>query len=196
MAHELAEMLVGLTPALEGAARATDDPMEVHRLSVGGGEAALAVVEAALTEAEIKPVSVAGPPTDGAVESIKAARESGRRVAVVSNNSAECVRAYLSLNRILSVVDEVVGRPVLRPDLMKPSPHPLLEVASRLGVPPERTVLIGDSVTDIEASRAASARSVGFANKPTKAVALAEAGADVVVVDMNSVARAFAESEL
>lgn len=194
VARELADMLAGLVPELEHPARATDDPMEVHRLSAQGRETALAAVEAALTQAEVRAVGVAGPPIKGAAESLKAARESGRRVAVVSNNSAECVRAYLSSNDLLGLVDEVVGRPALRPDLMKPSPHPLLEAASLLGAAPERTVLIGDSVTDIEAARAAAARSIGFANKSAKELPLMEAGADVVVLKMTSIAQVLLES--
>lgn len=70
---------------------------------------------------------------------------------------------------------------------MKPSPYPLLEAASRLGKTPGRTVLIGDSVTDIEAARAAATRSIGFANKPAKETSLADAGADEVVLNMMSV---------
>ncbi|MFB7261071.1 HAD family hydrolase [Streptomyces nojiriensis] len=190
VAAELASLLAALAPALEDSARTTDDPMKVHRLSWEGGSAALAAVEAALTAAEIRAVKVAGAPTKGAVESLHAANEAGRRVAVVSNNSAECVRKYLSLHGIAGVVDEVIGRPALRPDLMKPSPHPLLTAAAAFSIPPGFTVLIGDSVSDIEAAHAAGARSLGYANKPRKQVALEQAGADVVVLSMHRVAEA------
>ncbi|MFD8383972.1 HAD family hydrolase [Streptomyces sp. NPDC059679] len=166
--------------------------MEIHRLSPEGGGDVLKVVETALTEAEVSAVSLAGLPIDGSVQALHAARESGRRVAVVSNNSGECVRRYLFLHGLLEVVDEVIGRPHLRPDLMKPSPHPLLTAASSLGVAPDRTVLVGDSVTDIEAARAAKARSIGFANKAGKHASLTEAGADAVVLDMRSIASALA----
>ncbi|MFC8271649.1 HAD family hydrolase [Streptomyces sp. NPDC057271] len=193
VARELSDLLAELAPELERQARTTDDPMEVHQLSAKAGKSVLAAVEAALTAAEVRAVAVAGLPTEGAVEAMKAACESGRRVAVVSNNSSECVRAYLSSNGLLGVVDEVVGRPVLRPDLMKPSPHPLLEAAALLGSTPERTVLIGDSVSDIEAARAAAAASIGFANKPAKEATLDQAGADAIVLDMGVVARALGE---
>ncbi|MEE1754203.1 HAD family hydrolase [Streptomyces sp. SP18CS02] len=187
VARELADLLVALAPHLGDAARSTEDPMEVHRLSAQGGEAVLAAVEAALTEAEVRAVKVAGPPVHGAAEALKAAKGSGHRVAVVSNNSADCVRAYLADHGLSGVVEQILGRPTLRPDLMKPSPYPLLEAASHLGTAPERTVLIGDSVTDIEAARAAATRSIGFANKPAKENSLANAGADEVVLNMMSV---------
>ncbi|MFB6839534.1 HAD family hydrolase [Streptomyces sp. NPDC056361] len=191
VAKDLSALLATLAPELAYAAHATDDPMVVHQLAREGGQDVLAAVEAALTGAEIQAVGVAGPPTEGAVEAMVAARDSGRRVAIVSNNSADCVRAYLSAQGLSGTVEAVVGRPALRPDLMKPSPHPLLEAATILGVSPERSALVGDSVTDIEAAQAAGAGSIGFANKLGKEAALAAAGAVAVVTDMRSIARAF-----
>ncbi|TDU78136.1 HAD-IA family hydrolase [Streptomyces sp. KS 21] len=168
--------------------------MEIHRLSQEGGAALLAEVEAALTAAEVAAVKVAGPPVAGAVQALAAAKESNRRVAVVSDNSAECVHEYLAVHGIGGTVDAVVGRPVLRPDLMKPDPYPLLAVAETLGIEPAALVLIGDSTTDVEAARAAGVRSIGFANKPRKRSTLADAGADVVVVGMDAVADALASA--
>ncbi|MFJ6373235.1 HAD family hydrolase [Streptomyces virginiae] len=188
IASELADLLATLAPALAIPARATDDPMEVHRLSQSAGSTVLAAVEAALTAAEIRAVKAAGAPTEGSVQAFHAARDTDRHVGIVSNNSAECVREYLTLHGLLGIVDEIIGRPVLRPDLMKPSPHPLLTAASVFGVAPHLTVLIGDSVTDVEAAHAAGARSIGYANKPPKETALADAGADAVVLGMQQIA--------
>ncbi|KOU91531.1 HAD family hydrolase [Streptomyces sp. XY533] len=190
IAGELADLLARLAPTLGAVARATNDPMEVHRLSQEGGATVLAAVEASLTAAEVRAVKVAGAPIAGAVQALNAACDSGRNVAIVSNNSTECVREYLTLHGIAGVVDEVIGRPPLRPELMKPSPHPLLIAASSFGVSPSRTVLLGDSVTDVEAARAAGAKSVGYANKKPKQASLRDAGADVVVLDMQEVANA------
>ncbi|MGW8505182.1 HAD family hydrolase [Streptomyces sp. CLCI03] len=190
IAEELADLLSTLAPALAAAARSTDDPMEVHRLSEQGGGSVLAAVEGALTAAEVRAVKVAGSPTVGSVQALHAARDAGQHVAIVSNNSTECVREYLALHGIVGVVDEIIGRPTLRPDLMKPSPHLLRTAASAFGVAPGTAVLVGDSVTDIEAAHAAGARSVGYANKETKLVSLKDAGADVVVLGMQEVANA------
>ncbi|MGW7141141.1 HAD family hydrolase [Streptomyces xanthophaeus] len=194
IAAELADLISALAPELEAAARNTEDPMEVHRLSYEGGPAILAAVEAALTAAEIRAVRVAGSPTEGAVLALRGARTTGRHVAIVSNNSAECVREYLTLHEDLGVVDEIIGRPPLRPDLMKPSPYPLLTAASAVGVAPGLTMLVGDSVTDVEAAIAAGARSVGYANKPAKRQSLTDAGADVVVLGMREIADGLART--
>ncbi|MFG2992322.1 HAD family hydrolase [Streptomyces sp. NPDC048257] len=187
VAEELADLLAVLAPALETLARTTDDPMEIHRLSQEGGSTVLAAVEAALTAAEIRAVRAAGDPTPGAVDALHAARYTGRHIAIVSNNSAECVREYLTQHGLSGVVSEIIGRPALRPDLMKPSPHPLLSAASALGVAPGRTVLVGDSVTDIEAAHAAGAKSIGYANKVPKRASLADVGADVVILGMQEI---------
>ncbi|MCX5407157.1 HAD hydrolase-like protein [Streptomyces sp. NBC_00335] len=192
VAKELADLVALHDPQLGERARGTDDPMEVHRISVEGGPSLLGVVEDALTAAELRAVKVAGAPVAGAVQALRAARGAKWRVAVVSNNSAECVRAFLASNGIADAVDEVIGRPRLRPDLMKPAPYPLLTAAKTLGVDPAETVLIGDAVTDVAAAKAAAARSIGFANKPPKRSTLANAGADVVVLDMWVVADALA----
>ncbi|MGA5064501.1 HAD family hydrolase [Streptomyces exfoliatus] len=191
VAKQLSTLLTTLAPELADAAHSTDDPMVIHQLAREGGQDVLTAVEAALTDAEVRAVGVAGPPTGGAVEAMAAARSSGRRVAIVSNNSADCVHAYLSSQGLSGAVEAVVGRPILRPDLMKPSPHPLLEAAAILGVSPERSALVGDSITDVEAARAAGAGSIGFANKPGKKEALTAAGAGSVVTDMRSIAHLF-----
>ncbi|KOU73882.1 hypothetical protein ADK61_21715 [Streptomyces sp. XY66] len=188
VASELADLLTTLAPVLAIPARATDDPMEVHRLSQSAGSTVLAAVEAALTAAEIRAVKAAGAPIEGSVQALHAARDTNRRVAIVSNNSAECVREYLTLHELLGIVDQIIGRPDLRPDLMKPSPHSLLTAASACGVAPDLTVLIGDSLTDVEAAHAAGARSIGYANKPHKVAALDNAGADAVVLGMHEIA--------
>jgi beta-phosphoglucomutase-like phosphatase (HAD superfamily) len=73
---------------------------------------------------------------------------------------------------------------------MKPNPEPILMAASGLGVAPGACVLVGDSATDVEASRAGGIPSIGYANKPGKAERLARAGADVIVTSMADIATA------
>ncbi|GCD36053.1 hydrolase [Streptomyces chrestomyceticus JCM 4735] len=194
VAQDLTEVVAGHDVPLGGKARGLEDPMEILRLAVQGGEPVIRAVEEALTKAEVSAVKVAGPPIPGAVASLEAAHSSGRKTAVVSNNSAVCVRAFLKQHNLHHLVHEVIGRAAYRPDLMKPDPHSLLIAAERLDVPPKRCTLIGDSVTDIEAARTAGAMSIGFANKPHKTLALTEARADAVITDMAEVAGALASS--
>ncbi|MFI1149739.1 MULTISPECIES: HAD family hydrolase [Streptomyces] len=50
--------------------------------------------------------------------------------------------------------------------------------------------LIGDSLTDIQAAHAAGTTVIGYANKPHKVDLFAEAQADAVTDDMQSIADA------
>ncbi|MGA5470018.1 HAD family hydrolase [Streptomyces arboris] len=187
IARHLAAILASFDRSLENKAYATDDPMEVLRLAPQAGETALQTVEDELSRAEVSAVRSAGLPVPGAVAALEAARTSGRKVAIVSNNSAACVHAFLLLHGLQHLVDAVVGRAPYRPEAMKPAPDSLMRASSELAVPLRDCTLIGDSVTDIEAARATGGRSIGFANKAGKEHALAAAGADVIVTTMLAV---------
>ncbi|MEW2211055.1 HAD-IA family hydrolase [Streptomyces globisporus] len=190
VARELAAMLAEIDVTTGERALETDDPMEVLRLAPRAGETALRRIEKALTAAEVSAVKVAGIPIPGAVDSLRAAHTSGRRVAIVSNNSAACVTEFLALHDLDRFVDQVIGRYPNRPDLMKPSPFPVEKAAKQLGFRGRTCTLIGDSTTDIEAAAQAGSMSIGFANKPGKKESLAKAGAAVIVTSMITVAQA------
>ncbi|MFJ5043458.1 HAD family hydrolase [Streptomyces sp. NPDC088719] len=194
VARHLAATLANCDRSLGDKAYGTDDPMEVLRLAPQGGEAALRRVEDELTKAEVSAVRSAGLPVSGAVAALEAAHASGRKVAIVSNNSAACVRTFLLLHGLQYLVDAVVGRAPYQPEAMKPAPDSLLRAAGELAMPLRDCTLIGDSVTDVEAARVAGGRSVGFANKAGKESALATAGADAVVTTMLAVADALGPS--
>ncbi|MFG2638123.1 HAD family hydrolase [Streptomyces sp. NPDC048362] len=169
------------------------DFMDALRISPRAGSDALSAVEDRLLEAEMAAVKVAGEPTPGAVASLEAAKASGRSVAIVSNNSAECVRDFLARHDLIPLVQEIVGRSAYKPHRMKPSPYSLLVAAARLGVSPERCTLVGDSVSDVEAAIAAAAKSIGYANRAGKNQSLAKAGANAVIESMDALADALSE---
>jgi phosphoglycolate phosphatase-like HAD superfamily hydrolase len=50
-------------------------------------------------------------------------------------------------------------------------------------------VLIGDSITDVQAALHAAARCIGYANRPEKVASLANAGADALITTMQSLVR-------
>ncbi|MCC8480909.1 HAD family hydrolase [Streptomyces globisporus] len=192
VARELAAILAGIDATAGERALETDDPMEVLRLAPRAGEDAVHRIEEALTAAEVSAVKVAGIPVPGAVESLRAAHTSGRKIAIVSNNSAECVRDFLKLHDLDHLVHQVIGRHPNRPDLMKPSPYSLQRAATELGIASSACVLIGDSSTDMEAAIRAGSMAIGFANKPGKEAVLIKAGAGVVIKTMATVAEVLA----
>ena len=167
-----------------------DDPHEILRYtgSLGRDELTRAV-EDALTAAEVTAAKSARP-TPYAREVIVAAHEAGRSLAIVSNNAAEPVSAYLDAHRLSRYVHPVIGRPYADPSRMKPDPAPILAAVDALDADPAECVLIGDSVSDMVGAAAAGVRSIGYANKPGKQQRLTDAGAEVVVDCMAPVATA------
>jgi phosphoglycolate phosphatase len=100
------------------------------------------------------PVQLARPLTDlGAL--FGRLRASGRRVAVATSDDREPTERTLDALGLTNAIDAVVcaddGVPV------KPEPDMVLRLCARLGVAPSRTVVIGDSVADLEMGRRAGA---------------------------------------
>ena len=193
VAAELVDMLqrrgVGVPPSLT----TEPDPLEVlRRVSAAGDVAVTRAIEDALCTAELRAAESAAPTPYGR-EAIVAARQAGLLVAVVSNNSAGAVAAYLSAHRLASYVSPVVGRAYAEPGRMKPNPEPILHAVRALGLSPDRTVLVGDSLSDIEGSRAAGVRTIGYANRPAKAEVFRQARADVVIDSMGAIASVLIE---
>jgi len=141
-------------------------------------------VDDALRDLEARAVTVAAP-TPFAHKVITTARAAGLAVAVVSNNSAPAISAYLSMHGLAEHVFPVVGRAHGQPDRMKPNPAPILDAVHALGVKAADSVLIGDSLSDIEGARAAGVKVVGYANRPHKVAAFQHA--DAVIETMENV---------
>lgn len=182
---ELAHQLRGeLAPTLKQAS----SPHEL--LLAAAGDSVLAQqLEAALQTAELTAIETARP-TPGAAESIAACVASGRIAAIVSNNYAEAVTIYLTRAGLSDSVTFIQGRNPADPTLMKPDPHLIEQTIKTLAIQPSACVFIGDQVTDIKAGQAAGIRTVGYANKPGKAEALKDIGADIVLTTMFELAEA------
>jgi HAD superfamily hydrolase (TIGR01662 family) len=164
------------------------DPLEVLRW-VGRMECrdVICMVEDALRAAELEAVRVAAP-TPYAREAIAAASQAGRTVAVVSNNSEPAVAAYLARHWLDQHVRFVVGREYAAPNQMKPNPAPILRALTAANAAPARCLLVGDSITDILAARAAGVRVIAYANKPNKVLPFIKASPDAVITGMVEIA--------
>lgn len=123
-------------------------------------------------------------PTPGAGEALGGFAAVGLPVAIVSNNSAQAVTAYLQRQGLLPLVTATVGRQHGRPEAMKPAPDALIHAMATLHKPAETCVFIGDAPTDVEAARAAEVISIGYAKSDRHHAALAAAGADLIIDDM------------
>jgi HAD superfamily hydrolase (TIGR01509 family) len=77
----------------------------------------------------------------------------GVKTALLTRNSAESVQTVLE--RFGLRFDVWMSREDAEP---KPSPEPVLRIARRLGLAPEELIVVGDYVFDVQAGRAAGAR--------------------------------------
>jgi len=163
---------------------ATDDPLAVLRDCYDLCPRAVAeLVEDELVRAEVTAVDVALAEPSG-IEALRAAHAADLRIAVVTNNAGEAASRFLHMHGLNKLVRTIVGRAFRRPDRMKPDPWPLLMATNVLGVEPTRAVLIGDSVTDIEAAHATKMPCVAYANKPGKRSAFERIETAAVIDDM------------
>lgn len=114
-------------------------------------------------------------------EVVTSCRESGRLVAIVSNNADRAVRSYLTRHGLDDRIDLIAARTSHDPALLKPSPHLIQQAITGLSAPTGECVLIGDTTSDIQAAHHAGIDIIGYANRPGKRVGLTAAGALVVI---------------
>jgi len=158
----------------------TPDPIEVFAYAATVSEDLAARVETEMTDQELAAVVTAAP-TPYIHEVVTACQNSGRSVAVVSNNSARAVHSYLARHGLDDRISLVVARTNHDPALLKPSPHLIIRAVDALKAEPRECTLVGDSVTDVQAARLASVQSIGYANKPGKHERLSAAKAGAVI---------------
>jgi phosphoglycolate phosphatase len=165
----------------------TADPLEVFTWSAAISGHLAARIEAELTDLEVTAAATAQP-TPYVHEVVSACRDSGRSLAVVSNNSARAVHAYLTQHGLDDRILIVVARTSHDPALLKPSPHLIQQAIDVLEAEPGECTLVGDSTTDVQGAQLAGIESIGYANKPGKHERLAAAGAGAVITSMAELA--------
>lgn len=105
-----------------------------------------AVTEAVVATAQMAPVA-------GLLPALETLRAAGARLGVVTNDSEQAAIAHLTANGLLDLFDAVVGYD--SGYAPKPAPGSCLGAAARIGVAPERCMMVGDSTHDLEAGGAA-----------------------------------------
>jgi histidinol-phosphate phosphatase family protein len=114
----------------------------------------------------------------GAVEGLKVARERGYKLAIVSNQSgvARGVIEPAEARAVQARVEELFAAEGVRFDgawfcfhgpgeacpCRKPAPGMIVEAARVLGVDRERSIMVGDKPSDVEAGAAAGCRTIAF----------------------------------
>lgn len=124
---------------------------------------------------------------DGVVECLDALDATGWRIGVCTNKPERMALKVLKALGVLDRFGAVLGADTL--PVRKPDPKHMLETARRIGADPARSVMIGDTVTDLNTARALGApcvlTSFGFAAEP-----LAVLSPDAIVDHFDDVAPA------
>lgn len=99
-------------------------------------------------------------PRAGAAEMVRALKDSGVAVGIVTSDNPERARAGLTMIGLPEGVWDFIltAHDVKRP---KPAPDMLLAACDLIGCPPSAVAVVGDSVVDLEMARAAGALAVG-----------------------------------
>jgi phosphoglycolate phosphatase len=92
-------------------------------------------------------------PFAGASELLHTLHGAGLRTAVVTNKQHRFAAALLERLGLSGWIDVVVGGDTCA--RRKPDPQPLLFACESLQVPPSESLMVGDSVNDVQAARAA-----------------------------------------
>jgi phosphoglycolate phosphatase len=179
----------GTGVAIPGEVAATVEHLVVLEFAAVHAPDALVEAEQAAVAGEVQCARTA-PLTPGARAFLEACGDTGRAVAIVSNNAAEAIEVFLELHGLRSRVAFVLGRPFARPELMKPDPGLASEALRLLGGEAERACMIGDAVTDVEFAQRAGVMAIGYAKNPQRGRELVEAGADAIVHAMTELAEA------
>jgi len=183
VAEQLRQIITAQGIELPADVAQSGDPIVVFTYSGTISPDLAAKVESEMADQEVAAVPTArpGPYVHDVVIS---ARESGRTVAVVSNNSERAVRAYLDQHGLDDRIDYIAARTSPDTDLLKPHPHLLQQAITELAATRDECVLVGDQTTDMQAACTTGIDSIGYANRPGKTDTLAQAGATAVVTSL------------
>lgn len=109
-------------------------------------------------------------------------KQSGYKLGCVTNKAAQFTEPLL---RDLGIVDDfaiVISGDTL--EKKKPDPMPLLHAAEFFGVAPEKSLMLGDSVSDVKAARAAGFQIICMTYGYNHGIDIREAEPDVVIDSM------------
>ncbi len=122
---------------------------------------------------------------EGSVRLVEQVRSRGIRTAVVSA-SKNC-KIVMEAARISHLFDQVVDGEVAERLRLpgKPKPDTFLTAAERLGVVPERAVVVEDAISGVQAGRAGGFGLVIGVDRKGDPESLRKSGADIVVKDLS-----------
>ncbi len=110
---------------------------------------------------------------EGVPETLEALRKRGLQLGIATSRSGRTLRMLLDVLGIRDCFSELAATDEV--EHPKPAPDLALLLMERLGARPEETVIIGDTVFDLQMGRAAGCRTVGvtWGNQPREQIGTA-----------------------
>ncbi|TDY04251.1 phosphoglycolate phosphatase [Thiohalophilus thiocyanatoxydans] len=121
-------------------------------------------------------------PYPGVKEGLEYLKQAGYRLGCVTNKAEQFTVPLLKAFGLYDYFEIVVSGDTL--PKKKPDPQPLLHVAEFFGVEPSQALMIGDSVSDVTAARAAGFQIVCMSYGYNHGVDIREANPDAVIDSM------------
>lgn len=119
---------------------------------------------------------------EGVRAGLEALRQTGIAMAVCTNKAQRFIRPILQATGIDSYFPVVVGGDTYAQN--KPSPMPLLKLAEQAGIDPAQALMVGDSIHDLRAARAAGMPMFAVTYGYNHGVSVADAGPDGVLASL------------
>ncbi|WP_455351001.1 HAD family hydrolase [Streptomyces sp. SYSU K217416] len=188
LADEVAERLVawleerGRHVLLTDEDRLSGDPHAVLRAvdRIHPGSDLVEALEEMLTGEELHATATAWP-TPHADPLIRTWLATGAGLAIATNNSPRVVDRYLTGRGLRDCFGTHIHGRSARLDLLKPDPDCLNRALTSLGAQPARSLMIGDTPSDLHAAHGAGVPFLGYARDDERAKRLYDSGAEVVV---------------
>jgi phosphoglycolate phosphatase len=118
----------------------------------------------------------------GAVETLKELRKMDLKIALCTINSSNSTEHILKRFKVNQYFDAVIPRNHV--GRYKPNPEHCNLALKAMGVSAEETLIVGDSVTDIQAAKEIKAASVGLSTGVSTPERLIKAGANYIMTSI------------
>ncbi len=122
-------------------------------------------------------------PVPGAADVLMALKGKGMKIGLITLNSSAVAVNTLKRLGIDRLLDAMVARDFVRE--AKPNPDHLMKVLEELGVKPEETVVVGDTVLDIRCGKKLGAVAIGITTGRSSRDELERAGADFIISSLS-----------
>jgi HAD superfamily hydrolase (TIGR01549 family) len=118
----------------------------------------------------------------GAVETLKTLRKMGLKMALCTINSRKSTERILTRFKIAEYFDATIPRDEV--SQVKPSPEHCIAAVKALGVAPDKTLVVGDSVNDVLVAREIKAVAVGLPTGVSSKEQLVSKGANFIITSI------------